>query len=72
MLAIKGIYDGTVIKPLEPVPFKEEAEVIITFLDDVQTTKRNYNWRKLRGTAKGENMLEALLRERQEDLNREG
>ncbi len=31
MLAIKGICDGTVIKPLEPVPFKEEAEVIITF-----------------------------------------
>jgi len=31
MLAIKGIYDGAVIKPLEPVPFKEEVEVIITF-----------------------------------------
>jgi len=32
MLAIQGIYDGVVIKPKETIPFKEEYEVVITFL----------------------------------------
>jgi predicted DNA-binding antitoxin AbrB/MazE fold protein len=72
MLAIKGIYDGTVIKPLEHIPVKEEVEVIITFLDDIQKTKSGKDWRNLRGSARGENLLETLLRDRQEDLNREG
>jgi len=71
MLAIKGIYDGTVIRPLEPVPFKERMEVIITFLDNFQKTKPGKNWRNLRGSAKGENLLETLLQDRKEDLNRE-
>lgn len=30
-LAIRGIYDGAQIKPLEEIPYKEEREVIITF-----------------------------------------
>ena len=72
MLAIKGIYDGRVIKPLEPVPFKEGVKVIITFLDDIQKTKSGKDWRDLRGSAKGENLLQTLLRDRAEDLNREG
>jgi len=33
MLAIRGIYDGTQVKPLEEIPYKEERMVIITFLD---------------------------------------
>ncbi|MBM3234680.1 hypothetical protein FJZ31_00095 [Candidatus Poribacteria bacterium] len=33
MLAIRGIYDGTQIKPLEEIPYKQERMVIITFLD---------------------------------------
>ena len=61
MLAIKGIYDGSVIKPLEPIPFKEEMQVIITFLDDIQKNRPGKNWRDLRGSTKGENLLQALL-----------
>ncbi len=72
MLTIKGIYDGRVIKPLEPVPFKEEVEVIITFLNDIPKIKTKQNWRNLRGSAEGEHLLETLLRDREEDLNREG
>jgi len=71
MLAIKGIYNGTVIMPLEPVPFDEETEVIITFLKEVQKTKSKTDWRKLKGSASGENMLETLLKDRKEDLKRE-
>ena len=72
MLAIKGIYDGTTITPLESVPFKEKVEVIITFLDSIQQRKVGGDWRNLRGSAKGENLFETLLRDRQEDLKREG
>jgi len=72
MLAIKGIYDGTAIKPIEPIPFKEKMEVIITFLNDNQKAKKGKYWRNLRGSARGENMLETLLRNREEDLSREG
>lgn len=34
MLAIKGIYDGKIIKPLENIPFDEKRKVIITFLEE--------------------------------------
>jgi len=32
MLAIQGVYDGVSIKPKDVIPFKEEYEVLITFL----------------------------------------
>ncbi len=72
MLTIKGIYDGAVIKPLEPIPFKEEVEVIITFLKEVEKAKSRKNWQRLRGSATGEHLLETLLQDRKEELNREG
>jgi hypothetical protein len=46
MLAIKGVYDGSKVEFLEPVPkkhAKKKAMVIITFLDDERvpaSTKR--------------------------------
>ncbi|GHU55364.1 hypothetical protein FACS189442_2850 [Spirochaetia bacterium] len=33
MLAVKGIYDGKVVVPKEAVPFKENYDVVITFLE---------------------------------------
>ena len=33
MHAIKAIYDGSVFKPMQPIPVQEECEVIITFLE---------------------------------------
>ncbi len=72
MLTIKGIYDGAVIKPLEPIPFNEEVKVIITFLKEVKKAERRKNWRHLQGSAAGEHLLETLLHDRKEELNREG
>jgi len=72
MLAIKGIYDGIKIEPLEPIPFKEETDVIITFLKEETEAVTKKNWRQLRGSAKGEQLLKTLLKERNEDLSREG
>jgi predicted DNA-binding antitoxin AbrB/MazE fold protein len=33
MFAVKAIYDGSVAKPQEAVPFKENYDVVITFLE---------------------------------------
>jgi hypothetical protein len=55
---------------LEPIPFNEELEVLITFLqpDIFPITRKAENWRRLRGTAKGTDLTSALLRSRKEDL----
>ncbi|MCZ6680859.1 MAG: hypothetical protein O7E52_26830 [Candidatus Poribacteria bacterium] len=71
MLAIRGIYDGTQIKPLEEIPYEEERKVIITFLDkDVEfDLEPNVDPIKvLRGCATGEKLTEKLLKARREDL----
>jgi hypothetical protein len=35
MLAIKGIYDGKSILPLEKIDFKSKSKVIITFVEEI-------------------------------------
>lgn len=35
MLAINGIYDGENIKPIDDIPFKKKARVIITFIEEI-------------------------------------
>jgi hypothetical protein len=71
MLAIRGFYDGIQIKPLEEIPYKEEREVIITFLDKERAFNSESDIapiKALRGCAKGENLTEKLLKARREDL----
>ncbi len=36
MLAIKGIYDGKTIRPLEPINIKTPYIVVITFIEPAQ------------------------------------
>ena len=43
MLSIQGIFDGVAIKPKEPIPFKEEYEVVITFLKPKDRTEKEHN-----------------------------
>lgn len=70
MLTVKGKFDGRNIKILKPMPFNEESEVLITFLQQngPQKTKETGDWRKLRGSAKGTNLTKALLISREKDL----
>ena len=35
MLAIRGIYNGKRIEPLEEIPFKGKMNVIITFIEEL-------------------------------------
>ena len=36
MLRVKGIYDGLVVKPIEPIPVKKPVNVIITIVDKIE------------------------------------
>ena len=36
MYAIKAIYDGTSFKPMQPIPVKDNYEVVITFIEPVK------------------------------------
>ena len=36
MYAIKAIYDGVNFKPTQPVPVKENYEVVITFIEPIK------------------------------------
>jgi len=40
MYAIKAIYDGTNFKPMQPIPVKEDYEVIITFIEPFQKSQK--------------------------------
>lgn len=41
MQAIRAIYDGIDFKPMQPIPVKENYEVIITFVEPIRE-KRKY------------------------------
>lgn len=64
MIAVKGIYDGKTIKPLEPVLASPNARVIITFLEDEKVNlqarhrsqraqKNKYPYTRLRNQIRG-------------------
>ena len=36
MYAIKAIYDGLTFNPIQPIPVKENYEVVITFIEPVE------------------------------------
>ncbi len=40
MYAIKAIYDGSNFNPIQPIPVKENYEVVITFLEPVEPVKK--------------------------------
>ncbi len=71
MYAIKGVYDGKKIRPLEPiVDVSKNTEVIITFLDGVKGHGHKDGVLKLAGIWKGRsstfvNLLKEIVKERQ-------
>ena len=36
MYAVKAIYDGVNFKPMQPIPVKEQYEVVITFIEPIE------------------------------------
>lgn len=75
MQAIRAIYDGKKIEPLEPIKTKNRAEIIVIFPDDEKTSTQMTSKMAralLRGSAKGKNLTIKLLKSRKEDKKLEG
>ena len=72
MQAIKAIFDGRDIKPMEPIRTKNKTEVLVIFPDITEKTASVEARRLLRGAGKGEGLIEKLLRSRDEDIKLEG
>jgi predicted DNA-binding antitoxin AbrB/MazE fold protein len=53
MHAINAIYEGTVFKPMQPVPVKEDYEVVITFIKPVKKEKAKSPRANIIGRLKG-------------------
>ena len=41
MYAIKAIYDGTNFRLMQPIPVKENYEVVITFVEPLKRNQKN-------------------------------
>ena len=65
MHAIRAIYDGINFKPVQPIPVKENYEVIITFIEPVR--KKHNNIMEFAGIWKNKDVidLEELMIERE-------
>lgn len=71
MQAIKAIFDGKEIKPLEPIKTKKKTEVLVIFPNEYEKISPEEARRLLRGSGKGERLTERLLKLRAEDIKLE-
>ncbi|MBI5140744.1 MAG: DUF104 domain-containing protein [Nitrospirae bacterium] len=75
MQAIRAIYDGKAIKPLDPIKTREKADVLVIFPDTENDAARRIMAEKarttLRGSGKSERLTERLIESRREDRLRE-
>lgn len=75
MQAIRAIYDGKAIRPLDPIKTREKADVLVIFPDSVDEGTRRVTAEKaraaLRGSGKSERLTERLIESRREDRLRE-
>jgi len=71
MQAIRAMYDGKKIEPLEPIRTRKKSEIIVIFPDneekDIARITSEHARTLLRGSAKGEHLTAKLLRSRKED-----
>lgn len=71
MQAIRAIYDGKKIEPLEPIKTRGKTEIMVIFPDieekDIGSITSEQARSLLRGSAKGEHLTTKLLRTRKED-----
>lgn len=68
MQAVKALFDGQVIKLIEPVKTKKITEVLVIFPDDIEKIPPAEARKLLRGSGKGHKFTERLLESRLQDI----
>lgn len=68
MQVIKAIYDGNVIRLIEPVKIKKNLELFIIIPDEEADISPKDARKLLRACAKGEGLTSKLLNSRRRDL----
>ena len=71
MQVIRALFDGRDIKPIEPIKTKKKTEVLVIFPNDTEKFAPEEARRLLKGSIKGMNLTEKLLKSRAEDLELE-
>ena len=71
MRAIKAVYDGHDINLIEPAPSKTKTEVIVVFPNNVEKASPKEAIKLLRGSGRGEGLVQKLLKSRAEDATLE-
>lgn len=71
MQAIKAIFDGHEIKPVEPILTNKKTEVLVIFPNNENKFSPEEARKKLRGLGRGERLAEKLLKSRVEDIRLE-
>ena len=72
MQVVRAVFNGHDIKPIEPIKTKKTTEVLVIFPDHVEKYTPEEARRLLRGSGKGEGLIERLLKSREEDITLEG
>ena len=71
MQVVKAVFDGHDIKPIEPIKTKKITEVIVIFPNDEEKIGSAEARKLLRGSGKGLQLTEKLLKSRLEDIKLE-
>ncbi len=71
MQAVKAIFAGSNIRPIDPITVTKETEVLVIFPSDERKYPPQEARRRLRGSGKGEALTEKLLKARAEDKHLE-
>ena len=68
MQVVRALFDGLQIKPVDPIKTKTPTEVLVIFPNDSDKIAPAKARELLRGSGKGENLINKLLKARAEDL----
>lgn len=71
MQAIRAVFNGHEIKPVEPILTKKKTDVLVIFPNNEHKYSPKEAREKLRGLGKGEKLTEKLLKSRAEDIKLE-
>ena len=71
MPVIRAMFDGNEIKPVEPIKTRKKTEVLVIFPDEGGRFAPEEARRLLKGSARGEGLIQELLKSRSEDIGLE-